>query len=107
SPDYAVFDGMHTLDGSEDVPETDSYTSPNEKSRLAANGIPTRRFHYRALAIDLAQEAANFVPPRSQAFAALMCKSIQWSQQTPDQYRLSDVYERYVRQGAHVPWSAK
>lgn len=49
-----------------------------EKALIAANApVPNRRFHYRYVASELAQQAAAEVEPRSQAYAALLCHAAQ------------------------------
>ncbi len=66
---------------------------------------PNRRYHYRFVAADLANQAADLLPPRSQAFAAVLCKASGWVQ-----YRDLSVargyYQRYVKEGPYVDWAA-
>jgi len=98
-----------------------------ERQRFAGSGAkPDLRFHYRYLAADRAASAADLLPPRSQAFAAVLCKAAGWMLEGPPDYsdhyqgygepaptapserelKASALYQRYVKQGAHVDWAA-
>jgi hypothetical protein len=85
---------------------------------------PDLRFHYRYVAVDEASAAADLLPARSQAFAAVLCKATGWmmdgpgdgyedySEQPPAQQqvdertrRIKSLYARYVKQGAYVDWA--
>ena len=51
-------------------------------------------------------QAANFVPARSQAFAAMLCVGTGWLiDREPEAARV--MYRRYVAQGALVPFGAR
>jgi hypothetical protein len=64
------------------------------------------RFHYRYIAVDEASAAADLLPPRSQAFAAVLCRATGWMLQTPgENARALSLYHRYLKQGPHVPWA--
>jgi hypothetical protein len=77
--------------------------SEEERVRLAANAPPhTVRFHYRSTAADLAEKAAELVPPRSQAYAALLCHSARFVSRTEPE-RVQRLWSTYVRTGAFVP----
>ncbi|WP_216635820.1 DUF3142 domain-containing protein [Magnetospirillum moscoviense] len=77
-----------------------------ERKRMEADPAkPFARFHYRYIAVDHAQKAADMLPPRSQAFAAVLCHASDWMQQTWEMGRSWDIYQRYVREGAHVPFA--
>jgi hypothetical protein len=102
APDFATFDGAFTLDADN---KPDSYTSANEVVRITANPPPATRFHYRIVAFDLAQRSADNLPPRSQAFAAVLCANLRWARQRDDMERATTLYQRYVREAAYVPWS--
>jgi tetratricopeptide (TPR) repeat protein len=102
APDFATFDGAFTLDTDS---KPDSYTSANEVVRITANPPPATRFHYRIVAFDLAQRSADDLPPRSQAFAAVLCANLRWARQRDDMERATTLYRRYVREAAYVPWS--
>jgi tetratricopeptide (TPR) repeat protein len=113
APDYAVTDanfnfgvGQATLDA--------ALTSEGERRRFAASAaVPDLRFHYRFLAVDQAVAAADLLPPRSQAFAAVLCQATQWlfeSESVPGvdaAARARGLYHRYVREGAYQPWAKK
>lgn len=83
---------------------------------------PDRRFHYRYIAADEAVTAADLLPPRSQAFAATLCKATNWMLEGPPDYneasdgdttkpinerqrRAQAYYARYVKQGPYVEWA--
>ncbi|MCI1014041.1 hypothetical protein HWE04_09260 [Herbaspirillum sp. C7C2] len=76
-----------------------------ERQRYAASEAkPYKRFHYRDIAAGYAMKAADELPPRSQAFAAVLCQGVNFVYY--DQSRAEQLYLRYVRQGAAVPFSA-
>ncbi|MET0937482.1 MAG: hypothetical protein ABWX83_15930 [Luteibacter sp.] len=83
---------------------------------------PDRRFHYRYIAADRAVQAADLLPPRSQAFAATLCMATNWMLEGPPDYneasdddtskplnerqrRAQAYYARYVKQGPYVDWA--
>lgn len=76
-----------------------------ERQRVEANAArPDKRYHYRYVAADFAARAADLVPNRSQAYAALLC--------TATGHVLNDdvgvargYWRRYVANGPHVPWA--
>lgn len=88
-----------------------------ETSTLKARGIsesevkllestqakPDLRLHYRYYATDLASQAADAVPARSQAFAAVLCNATSWINYR-DPAAGSVIYRRYLKQGPYVPW---
>lgn len=77
--------------------------SADERARAAASVAKhDRRYHYRYVAVDLAMAAADLVPPRSQAFAAILCEAAGWG---IDQDVQKALYRRYVEQGPYVPWA--
>lgn len=82
------------------------YTSDGERQRVAASHAqPLERFHYRVVAAGLAGQAADQLPPRSQAFAAVLCEATHWliDRHSDDAQK---IYRRYLREGAFVPWGA-
>lgn len=122
-PDYAVFDGDFTMGAgrtiaapsASDTPPTIPTTrkartaaalpgplvTDGERARFAASeAVPYRRFHYRAIAVDQAENAADLLPARSQAFAAVLCQAAGWGTGAD-----AELYHRYVRQGASVPFA--
>ncbi len=73
-----------------------------ERTRyVASESRPYRRFHYRALAADDIQHAADLLPPRSQAYAAVLCQGTEWIA-NDDPARARHFYEQYVAHGAYV-----
>jgi hypothetical protein len=77
-----------------------------ERERVAATvAQPDLRFHYRYVAADFAARAADLVPQRSQAYAAMLCKATGWLLwRNPS--AASVYYDRYVENGPYVPWAA-
>ncbi|MDP2343118.1 MAG: hypothetical protein Q8O67_19330 [Deltaproteobacteria bacterium] len=61
---------------------------------------PDERYHYRRVAMHLAEDAAGHVPPRSQAYAALLCKASRFALRHPDD--VSRLWDLYVKNGAIV-----
>lgn len=124
-PDYFSRGGGYGRDYYS-VKAAGEYVTAGEQERFgASNAQPDFRFHYRYVAADLAVRAADGVPARSQAFAALMCQASDWMIEGPPDYndedraasadapahvserwkRLQAYYRRYVAQGAHVSWA--
>ncbi|MBB6366268.1 hypothetical protein FHR56_001381 [Xanthomonas sacchari] len=67
---------------------------------------PYRRYHYRWIAAALADRAADDLPARSQAYAAVLCQATDWLiTLDPAQARRS--YQRYVAHGALNPVPGK
>lgn len=104
-----------------------AYVTDGERQRYAQSvARPDYRFHYRYIAADTASKAADLLPPRSQAFAAVLCKATGWMLEGPPDYgdhyqyygdpkpeqpsererRASALYQRYVKQGPYVAWAA-
>lgn len=125
-PDYYALDGMYQGGLGQDTAKVGPYLTQGEHDRFAATAAqPPRRFHYRYVAADEASRAADLLPPRSQAFAAVLCKATGWMLQGPPDYtdqfagygepkptalperirRAGTLYQRYVQQGAHVSWA--
>jgi hypothetical protein len=64
------------------------------------------RYHYRYLAVDQLVHAADLLPPRSQAFAAVLCTATGWMLSTPGAAERADnLYKRYVMEGPLVAWA--
>ncbi|MFL9923178.1 hypothetical protein PQR62_02790 [Herbaspirillum lusitanum] len=81
------------------------FVTEEERRRYAASEArPNKRFHYRDIAADYALKAADELPPRSQAFAAVLCRGTAFV--INDAERASELYRRYVKQGAAVPFAA-
>lgn len=99
-PDYAFWDGQFAFGiGQTDAPGP-------EKSRFTASAAqPPKRFHYRYLAVQSAERAADLLPPRSQAFAATLCRAAQWMNASGETAEVGRLYARYLKQGALVPFA--
>lgn len=119
-PDYQLYGGNYdhndptTYDDDYNPiynPRTDlslppDYSTAEEKARLEqSRAQPLERFHYRYVAARLAEEAAALVPPRSQAYAALLCKATSYVV-TRNPEAATRIYRRYLNEGAFVPWGA-
>ena len=83
------------------------FVNDGERKRLAqSRARPLERFHYRRVAAEHASRAADLLPPRSQAFAAVLCSATHWLiDRQPDP--ASALYQRYLRDGALVQWGAR
>ena len=78
------------------------FVTADEKHRYAASeSKPLTRFHYREIAADYIVKAADGLPPRSQAFAAVLCRGTGWMH-NDDPARARGFYQRYVKEGAYV-----
>ncbi len=64
-----------------------------------------QRYHYRYIAVEHAERAADLLPPRSQAFAAVLCHATRWMFQSRQEEKAQALYRRYVREGAIVPFA--
>lgn len=62
--------------------------------------------HYRWRAVDLAQKAANLLPPKSQAYAAVLCNATSWVI-AYDTKTSRALYQRYIKNGSYYDWAAK
>lgn len=118
-PDYGEYAGMFDLNSADgwnyqtqryemreraDIHIDPSFSSEAERQRVqASRAEPLQRFHYRGLAANLAEQAASLLPPRSQAYAAVMCQAVHYVMDR-DPARRDQLYLRYLREGAYVPW---
>jgi hypothetical protein len=108
-PDEAALDGEFA-DGY--GPPTDSlfkqpgtFTVAEQARHASSEPAPDARFHYRYLAADQAVRAAEDVPARSQAYAALLCHAAAWMLQTDEPAKARAIYRLYVQNGAVVPFA--
>ena len=99
-PDYTFWGGQFEFGaGQLGAPE-------QEQPRFAASAAqPPKRFHYRYLAVQHAERAADLLPPRSQAFAATLCQAAQWMNASKEDAEVQRLYARYLKQGALVPFA--
>ena len=104
SPDYAWFDGLYSLDRVQ-AQTRGGLLTPAEAERQNANlAQPNNRYHYRWTAAELANQAANLLPPTSQAYAATLCRATGWIINS-DLPLAQRYYQRYVDNGPLVPWA--
>jgi hypothetical protein len=125
----------------------DPFVTEGERQRFKASAPkPNFRYHYKFVGVDEALHAADLLPPRSQAFAAVLCHATSWmidfdncpasaadlrasptayASETPsianpltadvlwadgDTARINftcQLYQRYLKAGAVVPWATK
>ncbi len=119
-PDYAQYGGSYDLnspyrydenfnvivDERKDLTLEGPFTSDAERERLAqTRAQPLMRFHYRAIAAQHAERAADALPERSQAFAAALCTATSYLLYREPQAAAA-IYRRYLNHGAYVPWGA-
>ncbi|WP_226500729.1 hypothetical protein [Pseudomonas sp. MWU16-30322] len=101
APDYATFGGNYSLENA--ALKVGPLVAEDEvKRQQASEAKPDERYHYRFVATALASRAADNLPHTSQAFAAVLCNAAGWNSSLQEQ---SDLYERYVKEGAYVPWA--
>jgi hypothetical protein len=130
-PDYAMYDGQYDLGErsvEDDAAKVDvatmdkaaatflakrtdlvvpkTFAGPDEAKRVAAaRAEPLKRFHYRYTAVDFAQKSADLLPPRTQAFAAVLCHATGWLIDR-DPAVADKLYARYIKQGPYLSWAA-
>ena len=125
-PDYAVYDGSYTYGAGRNyflwtqehgdaIPATPAqraeaalpgpYVTQQERERYAASEArPYACFHYRQIAASHMMKAADELPARSQAYAAVLCQGTRFViNDAPDV--AAKMYRRYVETGAVVPFS--
>ena len=103
APDWSwtrgEFDPMWT-DPDEPAAPRDAGVSAAEQQRVAASAPAfPQRFHYRAVTSKLLEDAAELMPPRSQAYAALLCASARLSIDRDPEHATA-LWLRYVKHGA-------
>ncbi len=111
-PDYFVNGGGLVGGYGQDNPGR-CFVTDGELARFDASKPKVAlRLHYRFIAVDEAIQAADLLPPRSQAFAAVLCQATGWMMSTAKidgdkkaaQARVHQLYRRYLGEGAYVPW---
>ncbi len=102
APDYRSLDGYYSLETPPLQPAAFLETAEIQR-RQATVAKPDRRYHYRWVAVDLANQAADQLPRSSQAFAAVLCQAASWVAGSDEEVQL---YQRYVEQGPYVSWAA-
>lgn len=111
TPDYAIYDaGYSYLGDAFDTRELKhkSWISSAEAARAKAALPPqdNRFLHYRWQAVDLAQQAADLLPPKSQAYAAVLCNAAGWVIKR-DAKTGRALYQRYINNGTRYAWANK
>ncbi|MBC8995583.1 hypothetical protein IAI51_03450 [Pseudomonas sp. N40(2020)] len=101
APDYATFGGNYSLETAE-LKIGPLVSEAEVQRQKASEAQPDQRYHYRFVATALANRAADNLPHTSQAFAAVLCSAAGWNSSLEDQ---SALYQRYVKEGAYVPWA--
>ncbi len=126
APDYFAVDGVYPGGLGQDQAKVGVYLTQVEHDRFIASAAkPDHRLHYRYIATDTAAHAAELLPTRSQAYAAVLCHATGWMMQGPSDYadnhaggngapptapsareqRVTQLYRRYLTHGAHVAWA--
>ncbi|MBC9252274.1 hypothetical protein A9179_18545 [Pseudomonas alcaligenes] len=103
-PDEAWNAGSYGSEFGKPVQAAGLLTAAEAQLQNASAAEPNRRFHYRFVAAELANQAADLLPPRSQAFAAVLCKASGWLQYR-DLAAAQGYYRRYVQEGPYVDWA--
>lgn len=119
-PDWALYGGdftkwspMRDVLGEHADDEEDDYwprsddsalINPLERERVRQHrSLPEPRFSYRLTAAQLANQAADALPPDSQAFAAVLCQANAWLiNREPELAR--PYYRRYLTEGKTQTW---
>jgi tetratricopeptide (TPR) repeat protein len=104
-PDYFGLDGEFDYGLGQDKPGGPLMTGGELQRFAASAAAPDLRYHYRYIAVQEAMQAADLLPPRSQAFAAVLCNASGWIIDR-DPALGKQVYDRYVKEGAHVAWAS-
>ncbi|MDG3443696.1 hypothetical protein [Nitrospirillum amazonense] len=137
-PDEAALQGAYDAGiGQTTLPPAGApYVTDGERKRFADSAPqPDQRFHYRFIATDAAEHAADQLPHTSQAYAATLCWAVTYAQDqriatwTDDpatiedpywqsvvrriierdrqaQGRVAALYQRYLKTGPYQPWAA-
>ena len=96
SPDYYIWSGGYQ---SKDPIFNEQWNAAELSRFISSKPQPLQRYHYRYLAADLANQAADLLPARSQAFSAVLCKAhdmlVNRDSQLAQRYN-----RRYIAEGA-------
>ncbi|MDZ5648517.1 hypothetical protein [Nitrospirillum sp. BR 11828] len=136
-PDEAALQGAYDVGiGQATLPPGGApYVTDGERKRFADSAPqPDQRFHYRFIATDAAEHAADQLPHTSQAYAATLCWAVNYATDqmigtwTDDPGTIQDpywqsvvrriierdkqakgraaaLYDRYIKTGPHQPWA--
>lgn len=111
TPDYAIYGAGYSYLGdafNTSELKAKSWISTAEAVR-AAKSLPeadNRFLHYRWQAVALAQKAADLLPPKSQAYAAVLCNAASWVI-ARDAKTGRALYQRYTKTGTQYDWSSR
>ncbi|MFY2557411.1 hypothetical protein ACN469_07290 [Corallococcus terminator] len=119
APDWGWVDGNYDLGDYDSQEELSPQTEPfrefmsrlpllggSEQQRAESHAPPHPwRFHYRSTAADLAQRGAALLPPRSQAYAMMLCHAARFVSRTEPE-RARRLGQTYLKTGARIdePW---
>ncbi|HBO1240493.1 hypothetical protein [Pseudomonas aeruginosa] len=104
SPDFHVMGGNYSFAQAGRLQAGGLLAEGEVQRQNASLAQPNARYHYRWIAADLAERAADELPHTSQAFAAVLCKGSGWVQYV-DLSRAQAIYLRYVEHGPFVKWA--
>lgn len=107
APDFAYWHG-NLDDGVGQQKLEGTLITADERARFERTApTPDRRFRYRYIAVDQALRSAALLPPRSQAFAAVLCQATGWMLGTSGADDMAAaLYRIYIARGAALPWAA-
>lgn len=111
TPDYGIYQANYSsLADAFDTRELkhQSWISVAEATR-AAKALPPqddRFLHYRWQAVRLAQNAADLLPSKSQAYAAVLCNATSWVIKR-DAKTGHALYQRYLKNGTPYDWASR
>ncbi|MDP5240426.1 hypothetical protein Q9Q94_12860 [Uliginosibacterium sp. 31-16] len=89
------------------APKTSDLAGKDEVQRFAASAAqPDYSYHYRYRAAALAMQAADNLPPRSEAYAEVLNNACSWVRLL-DAKESGKIYQRYLNNGAYLEWAAE
>lgn len=104
APDWGMYNGSYEpyawrAWSDEPEPAPSRWYTQAEDDRVAAHApSPFLRFHYRFIASDFAELAADLLPRQSQAFAVTLCRAARHVRHRDDA-RVEALYRRYIDEG--------
>ncbi len=106
APDWGSTDAQFDMSEYWPQDESDTWIGRDERERLLDSALVyNERYHYRRLASELAQEAAEILPHQSQAYAAVLCHAAKDVFNT-DRPRVRQLWNLYVKNGPAVDFSS-
>jgi hypothetical protein len=105
--EMASWDDVERPRGDPLVPDLahNALASDDERARVAASAVaPLERFHYRKLAARTAASAAELLPGRSHAYAAVLCRASSYVIDR-DRDEADRIWTQYVTHGAQVEFA--